>query len=276
MAQANIQPDVQSRGWCITINNPTKKDEEDLRNLPNLGYLVFGREKGESGTPHLQVFLYFTKRKRWSYLKKRLERAHIEAQKGSNEEASVYCKKDGDFEEIGELPPPPGEMEKLRWKRAREAAVSGDFESIPDDIFIRHFPNLKKIRAEYQIKPASLPEMDFHWWYGDSGTGKSFTAREENPDYYIKNPNKWWDGYKDQPCVIIDDWDTTHSCLGYHLKIWADHHPFQAETKGSSMCIRPPKIIVTSNYALEDVFTDPNILEPLKRRFKVKHFSKLS
>ena len=48
---------------------------------------------------------------------------------------------------------------------------------------------------------------------------------------------------------------------------------FSAEVKGGSMCIRPRRIIITSNYSLEQCFGDPAVLEPLRRRFKVKHFS---
>jgi hypothetical protein len=56
------------------------------------------------------------------------------------------------------------------------------------------------------------------------------------------------------------------------LKEWCDHHPFAAETKGSTTVLRPPKVIITSNYSMEECFTDPNILEPLKRRLNVRYF----
>lgn len=88
-------------------------------------------------------------------------------------------------------------------------------------------------------------------------------------------PNKWWDGYKEQDVIIIDDLQKEHQCLGYHLKIWGDHYPFPAERKGSTLQIRPGKIIVTSNYHPRDIWTDPAVLEPILRRFKVIEFKKL-
>ncbi len=56
--------------------------------------------------------------------------------------------------------------------------------------------------------------------------------------------------------------------MGQHLKLWADHYPFPAETKGSSMVIRPARIVVTSNWSMEQMFEEPNVLKPLQRRFK--------
>lgn len=41
----------QSKYWCFTINNWTPDDVPEFKNME---YLVFGREKGEDGTPHLQ------------------------------------------------------------------------------------------------------------------------------------------------------------------------------------------------------------------------------
>lgn len=69
-------------------------------------YLVFGREIGESGTPHLQGYLELSKRLRFSTLKKLLVGYHLEPRIGTAVEASDYCKKDEDFYEMGTISKP--------------------------------------------------------------------------------------------------------------------------------------------------------------------------
>lgn len=67
-----------------------------------------GKEQGETGTPHLQGFLILQNPQRLSFLKRRLHAtAHFENARGTSEEASVYCKKDGDYQEYGKLPNEP-------------------------------------------------------------------------------------------------------------------------------------------------------------------------
>lgn len=112
-----------------------------------------------------------------------------------------------------------------------------------------------------------------YWYYGETGTGKTYAAKEEFPNAYIKNANtKWWDGYKNQENVIMDDFDKAHNYMGYHLKIWADRYAFHAEVKGGAQVIRPQKIVVTSNYHPKDIWEDATTIEPILRRFKVVHF----
>lgn len=78
------------------------------------------------------------------------------------------------------------------------------------------------------------------WLWGDAGSGKTSWAWENFPELYVKNANKWWDSYNDQPVVLIDDLDPARAqYLVCNIKHWADRYPFQAECKGSSRLIRP-------------------------------------
>jgi len=143
-------------------------------------------------------------------------------------------------------------------------------------LFIKYYPTLKRIKTDFHKLPSNLEEVCGIWYYGPSGTGKSYSAREDYPDAYIKNPNKWWDGYQQEKFVLIDDFDKCHACLGYHLKIWSDRYAFTAEVKGGTITLRPEKIIVTSNYHPKDIWGDnENTLGPIVRRFKVTKFAKL-
>jgi len=121
--------------------------------------------------------------------------------------------------------------------------------------------------------PDSIPVLKNEWIWGKTGLGKSSTARKENPGFYIKSHNKWWLGYKGEDCVILDDISRSEAnWLGEHLKQWADHYPFPSETKGDGMVIRPKKIVVTSNYSIDDLWGhDEDLCDALKRRFKVRH-----
>lgn len=57
---------------------------------------VFAREVGESGTPHLQGYIRFKKPCRLSWWKNTLPRLHVEARRGTEQQAWDYCLKDGD------------------------------------------------------------------------------------------------------------------------------------------------------------------------------------
>ena len=61
----------------------------------------------------------------------------------------------------------------------------------------------------------------------------------------------------------------SHGWMGDYLKIWADRYGFRGEVKQSSTVIRPKKIIVTSNYTPQELFPDPNVYQPIMRRFKL-------
>ncbi len=97
----------QSRNWCFTLNNYS--DEEvaviDAIFQDGVSYVTYGKEVGENGTPHLQGFIIFDRKKRFTAVKLVLgNRVHLEPARGPAYRAAVYCHKDGDFKEFGTRP----------------------------------------------------------------------------------------------------------------------------------------------------------------------------
>lgn len=143
----------------------------------------------------------------------------------------------------------------------------------PSTISVRCKRSIHEIAKDHLRLPASMSTTAGEWFHGKSGTGKSKTARDLYPGAYLKLCNKWWDGYQGEEVVIIDDFDISHSVLGHHLKIWGDHYPFLAEVKGGAIAIRPKKIIVTSNYSIEEIWMNsPQTSEPILRRYPEREF----
>ena len=256
------------------MNNYSPEEELVVQSL-DFKYLVYGREVGESGTPHLQGTIVFNSKKRLTAVRKLIPRAHWSITRALWE-AIQYCKKDGDVYEMG-LPPmtqqQKGDMEKARWADAVECAKKGRLEDIPPDMYARLYRTWKEIRKDHMETPPDAETCTGVWFWGEAGSGKSRTARLEYPDAYLKNANKWWDGYQGQENVIIDDLDPTHACLAHYLKIWMDRYAFVAETKGGAISIRPKRIIITSQYSIQSIFeTEENQSAITRRCLDIRRF----
>jgi len=169
-----------------------------------------------------------------------------------------------------------GKAKAERYKRAIKLAKKGDFDKMEEehpDMYWNSYHTMKRIAMDNPTVVKDLDRLDNQWIWGPPRVGKSRTARRENPGIYIKLHNKWWLGYKGEEAVLYDDLGKTDSnWIGEFLKQWADHYCFPAETKGDGMIIRPKRIIVTSNYSIEELFGhDEMLCEAIKSRFKVRH-----
>lgn len=269
----------KSYAYCFTLNNWTDADVTELKKLEQNSrtrYIIYGKEVGEEGTPHLQGYVYFHNQTVFSTVKKLLSRAHIVSAKGTVDENVAYCSKDGDIYEAGDRPvnqKRKGQMGAEYWESNKKLALQGKLDEVDPKLFLTHYRTLKLIAADHKVMPADNDTLNNFWYYGPSGTGKSLKAHEDNPGAFLKTANKWWCDYKGEDVVIIDDIDKTHACLGYHFKIWGDHYAFPAEVKGSKINLRPKTIIITSNYHPSEIWPDAQTLEPILRRYKVIHFN---
>ena len=99
----------RARHWQFTVNNYSPADERILELLATrdetpVTYLIYGKETGSSGTPHLQGHVSYRTQTKFRTVKDELPPgAHIEMVRLLQRHID-YCKKDGSFTEYGTPP----------------------------------------------------------------------------------------------------------------------------------------------------------------------------
>lgn len=227
------------RNFCFTINNYTNDDIQLMKTLP-YQYLIYGYEKGESGTPHIQGYCELNKVVRFNALKNIIPKAHIEHRKGTSEQAANYCKKDKNFFEFGE---PKKQGNRIDLDNIRDVAMEDGMRKVTA------IGNLQQINTAlkfltYNEEPRNW-ECHVIWITGASGSGKSRLAHEIAPEAYSKDGSKWWDGYDGHEDIIIDDFRDSWWDLTFMLKL-LDRYELRVEVKGGYRQIRAKRIIITS------------------------------
>jgi len=115
------------------------------------------------------------------------------------------------------------------------------------------------------------------WFFGSSGTGKTWTAKHQNIPYYEIPKNNDWIGYAGQQLLILNEFKgemTPTQLIGIMESA-------QQNVKGSSATLPSNTfLIVTSNYSLRDCFRNLNEandeqLNALDRRFHQVKFSEV-
>lgn len=255
------------RHFVFTLNNYSAEEEEAVKSF-DCSYMVYGHEIGKKRhVPHLQGYIELAKQMSFSTIKAKFPRMWIQSRRGTPQQASDYCKKDADFFEKGEI--------SRQGKRTDlDAFVDGVIAKRPcrEELFRSKqymiHPRFTMEVVDYFHPPQPVAVLDNYWFHGPTGSGKSTRALKLYPDHYLKDINKWWDGYHDEETVIIEEWSPESYMLLQHLKRWADHHVFRAEIKGGCRVIRPRRIVVTSNYTIEECAPRQQDLLPLLRRFQ--------
>jgi len=261
----------QGRWWSVTcFNMDWHPTEEVLKN--GMSFCAGQKEEcGSTGRLHWQMVAHWDKKVRFTTVKSSFpEGAHIELSR--SQAADEYVKKietakSGTYFCFGERV--LNRNSKQFWDKQWQLAKSGNWQDCEGDVKIKYYNTLKRIAFDHAAPPVSLLAPCGVWIFGPPGVGKSFSAREWYPDLFVKNLNKWWDGYKGEKQVLLDDVGHDHGkWIGWFLKIWADQYVFDGEVKGGTIKLRPDKLIVTSNYTIEDLFAfDQQLSDAISRRF---------
>lgn len=236
---------------CYTLNNYTEGEEIALWEMDST-YHVIGHEVGEGGTPHLQGYVEFGGQRTFASLKKAFPRIHMEARKGTPQQAADYCKKDGDFREKGKLSR-PGERSDLLALHALASTCTSDYdmyEQLPSTM-LRYHRNAAHCRLTYARKRFNKwKPVEVHIRWGAAGTHKTRYVYENYEDVYSvpfsKRGTVWFDGVEPTTTtILLDDFygELEWSLL---LKL-LDGYPFSLPVKGGFTWKNYDRVFITSN-----------------------------
>ena len=285
----NIPEDLD---WKPVVKNGNQLDNNQISLLAKTEFeiisIVAAEERGEAGNRHLHILVKFNKR----LYRTQVTRYYLNGPHWDPPERSIdaciryinktnpdkdhllmsgnlpdkYEKKIAKKEELKEA---LDDLMKMSWLDFCEKWMEIAFKwpGLCTKWKMEHAPRLKPWEGSLQNKN--------YWIYGAPGSGKSFWARSQCEQEFIcfKQQNKWWDNYDDlrTKIVLIEDaGQNTMNVLAEKVKVWADAYWFQGEIKHGMIIVNPQKwfLIVTSNYKMEEIWTNDEDLLPLKRRFR--------
>lgn len=260
---------VSKKTWCFTLNNWTEEEYEAIVAITGYTYLIIGKEgRVPPATPHLQGCITFRKSQRFNRVKVLLgDRCHIEYARNTSQ-SRTYCKKEGDFQEWDNRE--QGKRSDL--DEAIETLKNDGIKKMKDEhanVFVKYPNGINALAAHYMKPrdPNNPPRVMV--WYGNTGTGKTKRVHElwRPEQIYVCNANmSWWDGYTQQPVLLIDDF-RSHQYMFSNLLRLLDRYPYQVEVKGAHVQINSPTIVITADLHPENWYSSAvGDVEQLLRR----------
>lgn len=256
-------PDKKHRSFAFTLNNYSDNDIVLLKGIV-CNYIIFGKEIGDSGTPHLQGTICMVNPISFKSICKKIPKAHIEPCICTSS-SITYCKKGGDYAERGDAP--------AQGKRTDIIAVKAMMNSgsnLRDVIqFTESYQSIRhaECHLKYFEKPRNHKPIVV-WYHGSTGTGKSRRAYDEcdgHDTYTAMSTGKWFEGYDAHTHVIIDDMRKDFMKFHELLRL-LDRYAMRVECKGGSRQFVATHIYITSCYSPQELFDTREDVNQLLRR----------
>lgn len=289
----NTKPLGRLRSYVFT----SFLEEEPFYNEDKVRYLLYAPEECPStGKKHWQGYVYFKDKVSLKNAQKilKIPNQHLEPEQADSVEAQHgYIvgpyEKDGkykpynpDHKEYGE---PPAQGKRNDLDSLKDDLLNGEtnIDNIITErpmMFHQYGRTLERIEDLRMSKEFRKEMTTCEWLCGPTGCGKSHYAfKDFTPDthYVLPNDNGWWDQYKQQHTVIINDF---RGHIPYNeLLQMIDKYPYNVKRRG-----RPPlpftskHVIITSSLCPEEVYKNrdkEDKIEQLLRRVVVINEDKL-
>ncbi|MCL2199744.1 MAG: replication protein [Defluviitaleaceae bacterium] len=300
----NANKDTQSRKWQITINNPENHGfdhdliKQIIGKLKSIVYWCMADEIGENGTLHTHLYMAFNSAVRFSTIKKKFPKTHIEMARGTSQENRDYIYKLGKWEKdkkkethLEDTREEYGEMPLERQGARNDLADLYDMikQGIPPQRIIDENPQyMMKLSQIEKIRQMILEEkykntyreLEVTYIHGITGTGKTRGVMEkygyENV-YRVTNYDHPFDRYNGQDVLLFDEF--RNSLKFQEMLEYLDGYPIALKARYADKQASYTKVYIISNYELYQQYTEiqknkPKDWDAFERRIhKMKEYT---
>lgn len=221
-----------AKHWCFTLNNYVEDElvalRKSLQEEKTVQFGLFGKETGESGTPHLQGYVCFHKKKRITGVKKVVgKRAHVEVCKGTPQQNISYCSKtDLNPERFG-TEPVPRHGKRTDLDQFKEDVKSGEYtkqelKELHTGIYAR-YPRFFNEYIDDNKEPPKLPSHPLNEWQAWLSSALKLPPDDRKVCFIVDregNRGKSW--FSHYYCRLHDNAQvlrpTKHADMAYALK----------------------------------------------------------
>lgn len=261
------------------VEEPHHDFENDEIWKNQVKFLIYEREKcPKTGKFHYQGFVYFYEKVTIIKAKKvlKIKDGWFQYAFSGIQENINYCSKEKNAQMFG-TQPQQGKRKDLEELRddVRDGKVSVDEIAVTrPNMYHQYGRTLEKIEDISMRKVYRTEMTKGIWYYGETGVGKSHKAYEDyNPEthYDLIDDNGWWDGYKQQKVVIINDY---RGWIPYdRLLTLVDKWPTKVRRRAREpLPFTSKEVRITSSLHPAEVYhnrDENDKIEQLLRRFKI-------
>jgi len=187
----------------------------------------------------------------------------------------TYCKKGGNFIEYGAL----RQGERVDLDGARTMAADSGMRAVSTHMSYQQTRTAEIFLTYNERTRVSATPVCVRWLYGAPGSGKTravhrYIERDGLDAYHKAAGGKWFDGYDQHMCLVLDDIRSGWFDLSFLLKL-IDRYEFRVEVKGGYRQMLATTIYITSVMHPRDLYNLPNepVAQLLRRIYSLQHFT---
>jgi len=271
--------------WNLNTTEVYEKYKSQIR------FIAFGKETcPTTRRQHHQCFLYFhNPRATGARALKTIGQmfgpvhCHVEPMRGNFVQNEAYCSKESVLTKLGEEPKQGARGDLMETcTLLRNGTISVDSVACEDPSAFHMYGRTFMHAETLYLRSKWRTEMTLcKWYWGKTGVGKSHKAFKDfnNDTHYVKDlETKWWDGYKQQDIVILNEFrgQLTFSFLLSLIDKWPLTVPVRNR---ESIPFTSKLVIITSSVHPKDIYKNvlscDESLAQLERRCKIKELVKL-